>query len=92
MKYTIKNLRQKGYKVRVIHSREYYIKPTISGYSKELLAQGGSTTIEITTPDKQVNVFGKAVCSLSDNFNRRVGNEIALGRAIEELKNKVSEI
>ena len=92
MKYTIKHLRQKGYKVRVMHDRLYKTQPTISGEKTELLAYGGSTTIEITTPDKEHNVFGKAVCSLEENFNRRVGNEIALGRAIEILKTKVPEI
>lgn len=92
MKYTIKYLRQKGYKVRVIHARHLQEKKKIGGFFHEISARGGSTTIEVTTPDKQHNVFGKSVCSLEDNFNRRVGNEIALGRAIEELKTKVSEI
>jgi hypothetical protein len=92
MKYTIKYLRQKGYKVRVMHTRHFHEKKRLNGSSKEVSARGGSTTIEITTPDKEHNVFGKSVCSLEDNFNRRVGNEIALGRAIEILKTKISEI
>lgn len=92
MKYTIKDLRRKGYKVRVMHARHYTTKHHLDGDSQEVTARGGSTTIEITTPDKQINVFGKSVCSLEDNFNRRVGNEIALGRAIEILKTKISEI
>ncbi len=87
MKYTIKDLRRKGYKVRVIHSREYQIKSRINGYSREVHARGGSTTIEVTTPDKQTSVFGKSICSMDDNFNRRVGNEIALGRALQQLPN-----
>lgn len=53
----------------------------------EISSRGGSTTIELTTPDKSQTVIGKSVCSLKDNFNRRVGNEIALGRALDQLKN-----
>lgn len=92
MKYTIKQLRQKGYKVRVLHFRNLHKKKRLNGDSNEISARGGSTTIEITTPCKQFTTVGKAVCSLEDNFNRRVGNEIALGRAIEHLKSFVSEI
>ena len=88
MTYTIKQLRQKGYKVRVMHARHYIPVKKIQGYYEELSAKGGSTTIELTTPDKQNNVFGKSVCSQEDNFNRRVGNAIALGRAVEQLKIK----
>jgi biotin operon repressor len=92
MTYTIKQLRQKGYKVRVIHQRNYRTVQKMDGVYKEILSQGGSTTIEITTPDKQNDVSGKSVCSSEDNFNRRVGNAIALGRAIEQLKIKGIEI
>ena len=93
MKYTIKQLRQRGYKVRVLHSRSTRAIANLDGsYRAELLAHGGSTTIEVTTPDKQITVSGKSLCSSKDNFNRRVGNEIALGRAIEQLKTQVSEI
>lgn len=86
MKYTIKKLRQSGYKVRVLHSRRHKNTPTIDGSRMELLANGGSTVIEMTTPNKQYTVRGEAICSLEDNFNRRVGNEIALGRALVELR------
>ena len=92
MTYTIKQLRQKGSKVRVLHARHTEIQKTISGHKHSLSSCGGSTTIEITTPDKQHNVFGKAVCSMEDNFNRRVGNAIALGRAVEQLRIKGIEI
>jgi hypothetical protein len=90
MQPTIKELRQKGYKVRVMHSRHYDTKHKVSGTVLELSARGGSTTIELTTPDKQHSVFGKAVCSNQDNFNRKTGNSIAIGRALKELDNKIS--
>ena len=92
MTYTIKQLRQSGFKVRVMHSRYYQSTQKMDGVHKEISSRGGSTTIEVTTPDKQHNVFGKSVCSLEDNFNRRVGNAIALGRALEQLKTLGIEI
>jgi len=88
MQPTIKSLRQQGYKVRVMHARHHQTKQKISGTVLELAARGGSTTIELTTPDKQHTVFGKAVCSLKDNFNKKMGNAIALGRALAALENK----
>ena len=87
MQPTIKDLRRQGYKVRVMHARHHVTKQKISGTVLDLSARGGSTTIELTTPDKQHTVFGKAVCSLDDNFNRKLGNSIAIGRALQQLKN-----
>lgn len=86
MKQTIKSLRQSGYKVRVLHTRHTVPVKRMSGICNEVSNQGGSTTIEITTPDKTITVSGKSVCSLKDNYNRRIGNEIALGRALEQLE------
>ena len=87
MQPTIKDLRRQGYKVRVMHARHYVTKQKISGTVLDLSARGGSTTIELTTPDKQHTVSGKAVCSLEDNFNKKMGNSIALGRALQQLEN-----
>lgn len=90
MQPTIKDLRRRGYKVRVIHTRRYVTHRKFSGPALELSARGGSTTIEVTTPDNQQTVSGKAVCSNDDNFNRKVGNAIALGRALNKLQNNFS--
>jgi hypothetical protein len=90
MQPTIRELRQRGYKVRVMHSRHKQLLNSIFSERWELSPQGGSTTIELTTPDKTVTVFGKSVCSLEDNFNRKVGNSIALGRALKELEVKIN--
>jgi len=87
MQPTIKSLRQQGYKVRVIHERRYTSKYKFSGPTVELSARGGWTTIEITTPDKQRSAVGEAVCSNQDNFNKKIGNMIALGRALAALEN-----
>ncbi len=87
MQFTIKQLRQAGFKVRVIHQREFDSIYKISGEYKNLRARGGRTTIQITTPDKQQTVTGVSLCSELDNFNHKIGNQIALGRALQQLKN-----
>jgi hypothetical protein len=33
-----------------------------------------------------ITASGKAVCSVKENFNRRIGNSIALGRALELVR------
>lgn len=85
MSLTIKQLRQTGYKVRVLHTRNYKTVHKMDGVYKELLAKGGSTTIEVTTPDRSITVAGTSICSELDNFDRKLGNSIALGRAIAKL-------
>lgn len=78
---SIKNLRRRGWKVRVLHSRNYFLRNKLDGTSSEVSAKGGVTEIQLTSPDKTINVSGRAVCSDEDNYNRKVGNSIALGRA-----------
>ena len=92
MQFTIKQLRQAGFKVRVIHTRHY---EPVSAYKmsgpvsrlSRLSGKGGSTRIQISSPDLQHNVEGIAVCSLEDSFNRKLGNSIAMGRAVQQMIN-----
>jgi hypothetical protein len=86
---SIKNLRRRGWKVRVMHSRHYFLKDRLNGASTEVSPKGGITVIEITSPDKQINTSGKAVCSDEDNYDRKVGNSIALGRAYKNALEKM---
>lgn len=81
---TIAQLRRGGYKVRVLHSRPKMFIQKIDGVMTEYNPKGGKTTIEITTPDGK-NSIGVSECSEKDSWNRRLGNQIALGRAIEKL-------
>ena len=78
---SIKNLRRRGLKVRVLHQRNYFLRNRLDGTSSEVCARGGTTEIQLTSPDKLINVSGIAVCSEEDNYDRKVGNAIALGRA-----------
>jgi hypothetical protein len=82
---TIHQLRQQGYKVRVYHERDTIDVMTISGINKFLNARGGKTKIELTTPEGETSI-GESRCSEKENFCRRVGCSIALGRALDKLK------
>jgi hypothetical protein len=81
---SIKQLRQTGYKVRVMHERDTIKVQTISGYRSFYNARGGSTTIQITTPEG-ITIEGKSRCSEKENFCRKTGNRIAIQRAFEKL-------
>ena len=83
---TIKQLRQQGYKVRVLHIRKTEPFQTIDGIYHRIVNSGGYTKIEVTTPDMTTTTIGEAKCSDKDAFNRRIGNSIALGRALEKLR------
>ena len=86
MQFTIRQLRRAGFKVRVIHTRHYETRENLRmSACFRLSGKGGSTKIQITTPDKKVDAEGIAMCSMEDSFNRKLGNSIALGRAVQQL-------
>lgn len=82
---TIKQLRYAGYKVRVLQKRKYKKINKIDGVYEELSPKGGETYIEVTTPDKTITRAGESICSMEDHYDRKKGNQIALGRAIKAL-------
>lgn len=88
---SIKNLRRRGWKVRVMHSRNYFLRNRLDGKSTEVSARGGKTEIQLTSPCKNINTSGVAVCSDEDNYNRKLGNSIALGRAWNKAIDKKHE-
>lgn len=92
MQPTIRDLRKQGYKVRVLHTRPQKVIQKLMGKSYEVSPRGGATVIELTTPDKVLTVSGEAICSLADNFNRKVGNSIALGRALKQLEGSCGHV
>ena len=71
---TVRELRQSGNKVRVLHARNVLDDGSIS-------CLGGSTVVEITTKDGR-NLTGSAKCRDDERFHRKMGLEIALGRAL----------
>lgn len=82
---SIKELRQTGYKVRVHHIRPVTYQQKIDGSIKVFSPKGGTTRIEITTPCGEKSALGVAECSKQDGWNRKLGNKIALGRALDQL-------
>lgn len=68
---TIQELRNAGYKVRVLHNRLY------NGVDPD--AKGGSTQVVIDSPSGE-HFSGLAICSKKENYNKKLGVKIALGR------------
>lgn len=85
---TIQELRNKGYKVRVLHNRLYngYHKWQVgsrSNYGNGPIdpdSKGGSTEVIIDTPSGD-HFKGLAICSKKENYNKKMGVRIALGRS-----------
>lgn len=85
--YTVQELRNAGYKVRVLHNRLYngYYKwqvgdrPSISGTPIDPDSKGGSTQLIIDSPSGE-HFEGVAICSKKENYNKKLGVRIALGR------------
>lgn len=87
---TIQQLRKQGYKIRVLHNRLYkgYHKwqvgardrAAFSGISIDPDAKGGSTQVVIDTPDGH-HFQGLAICSKKENYDKKLGLRIAMGRS-----------
>lgn len=76
---TVEQLRRNGYKVRVKHFRREN--------SDGINSRGGKTVVEVTTPCGSTLV-GMSRCNRKENFNKRLGVRIALGRAFASAQNK----
>jgi hypothetical protein len=70
---TVSFLRKSGYKVAVMHTRKY----DLYGVKNP---KGGKTVIIIDSPHGE-HFEGTAVCCSSDNYNKKLGVRIALGRS-----------
>lgn len=87
---TVQQLRNMGYKVRVLHNRLYngYHKWQVGAKDRDSLSQapidpdskGGSTQVVIDSPDNK-RYHGLAICSKKDNYDKKMGVRIALGRS-----------
>jgi hypothetical protein len=89
MQHTIESLRRGGYKIRVHHGLTENLE-TCEKNIRE--AASHYTHIEITDTQSWRSVEGWAYCSRKDNWNRKLGNRIALSRAVDKLeKIKVNE-
>lgn len=91
---TVQDLRQNGYKVMVLHRRLYngeyrsdannkpvpVINHGIVVYYIEPDPKGGSTTVIIDSPCGK-HFEGRSICNKQDNYDKRLGVRIALGRS-----------
>lgn len=82
---TVRQLRKDGYKVRVLHHRSKKMVQSTNnpyGHKVEIIHNlGGSTEVIIDGPNGD-HYKGVAVCSNKDNYNKKLGVKIALGRAL----------
>jgi hypothetical protein len=86
---TVQQFRNTGYKVRVLHCRLYKgvelsYSDLLSVYRTSIKpkpdAKGGSTQVIIDSPDGK-HFIGEAICSKKENYNKKMGVRIALGRS-----------
>jgi hypothetical protein len=85
---TVQQLRNMGYKVKVLHNRLYngYHAWQVGGHEHiqqnapvDPDSKGGSTHIIIDSPTGE-HFQGLAICSKKENYNKKMGVRIALGR------------
>lgn len=92
MNPNVEQLRKMGNKVRVMHFRYANRKHGGILFSNQEMKKngfipdprGGKVSVEITMPDNTTK-FGEAICSTKDNYNKRVGVSIAIGRALSNF-------
>jgi hypothetical protein len=82
---TVKSLRQKGYKVRVFHSRLVVESEEDEITTRRFNERGGSTEVQIFNDTGSWVTTGNAVCSDKENYDRKKGVRIALGRALDKM-------
>lgn len=80
---TVQQLRNAGYKVKVLHNRLYNKRYAWQvGHNFECMepdTKGGSTEIIVDSPSGE-HFHGIAICSKKENYNKKLGVRIALGR------------
>lgn len=72
-----------GFRYLVFHERN------MADDEVTVLPLGGRTRVELLDPDypdTEAIAIGEAVCHPRDNYNRKLGVTIALGRALKNLR------
>lgn len=95
---TIAELRSHGYRVEVEHYRDPIpIRSRVPGSEWRVwhrhdpfpvMPRGGATRVTIVKRDDDVieeQYLGESHCSAKDNYNRKIGVAIALGRALKNM-------
>lgn len=85
----IKELEELGYEVDIEHRRKYELKEKLHDglilLEEEVLCAKGGTTIAYIFKGDDAASVGYADCSKHENYNRKIGASIALGRARKSL-------
>ena len=98
LKITVRDLRQRGFKVTVHHTRHYTdVKENVirqvtkhqPDLYKQAHARGGETAVNIFNPRTNQTYSGLSICNLNDNYNKKLGVNIALYRALWSMGLKV---
>jgi hypothetical protein len=71
-----------GYNVKVWHTRN--MVQNEAGYDR-YDSKGGMTEVEVYDFDAQQSYVGIAVCKGCENYNKKLGVKIALGRALKKM-------
>jgi hypothetical protein len=71
---TVADLRRSGFKVKVFHKRRFV--------KNQLSPTGGYTGVALFTPEGDT-YLELAKCNKNDNYDRRIGVSIALGRCLK---------
>lgn len=82
---TVKSLRQKGYRIKVLHSRREAWDEENGVIDRRYHEKGGSTEVRIFSDSNKWITTGNSVCSIKDNYDRKQGVRIALGRALDKI-------
>lgn len=95
----VQELRKNGWKIRIAHLRitegyKGYVSrrdfedgvpyPDCKSWAGAVSPRGGKTLVTVTSPEGQT-VEISAQCNEKDNYNRRRGVQIALGRALKKF-------
>lgn len=94
-----------GYEVDIFHYRHapgpgggltLVTKQEASVLGREINPRGGLTIAQIVREDHEgwrvVICDGEAYCSENDNYNRKIGREIAVGRALKVFNEILAQI
>lgn len=67
----------------VVPILEWALRSVFKGSLKPALPYGGKTVVELYNPATKEYRKGVAECSLKDNYNKKIGFQIAAGRALK---------
>lgn len=73
---TVAQLRKRGLRVRVLHKR------ILDPETQTVSPCGGETAVEITDETSGKTFTGVALCSVKDNYSKKVGVRLAIERAL----------